>query len=98
MQSTARTATITSMMMKRALPSRSEAPSFSSSAASWSMVLPAVSFTNSTVQMKPRANGTMSTSTTVDQFVAPVAVWKNAMPAMPPSTMEEAEPPKRANA
>ena len=40
----------------------------------------------------------MSTSTTVDQFVAPVAVWKNAMPAMPPSTMEEAEPPKRANA
>ena len=62
------------------------------------MVLPAVSFTNSTVQRKPRANGTMSTSTTIDQLVRPSAVWNIAMEAMPPRTMEEAEPPKRANA
>ena len=98
MQRMARTATITNMTMKRMLPSFPELPILSSSAASWSMDLPAVSFTNMTVQMKPRANGTMSTSTTIDQLVAPVAVWNSAMPAMPPSTMEEAEPPKRANA
>ena len=48
--------------------------------------------------MKPRTNGTMRTRTTIDQFVAPSAVWNMAMPAIPPRTIEEAEPPKRANA
>ena len=47
--------------------------------------------------MRPSAKGMIRVSTTLDQLVVPPA-WKIAIVAMPPRTMEDADPPKRANA
>ena len=96
MQRTARKAMMNTMTMNGTMPVSFLSPPVSAAASS-SMVLPPVSVTNRSVQMKPSANGMHRTSTTALQLVAPLT-WKAAIEAIAPRTMEEAEPPKRANA
>ena len=111
----ARKATMIIMMMNFEVPVSPRSPE--ASADSWSMVLPPVSLTKTSVQMKPRANGMQSVRTTVDHAGmvaasslpaavaaatasgldrAGLAIVKTVAKA--PRTMEEPEPPKRANA
>ena len=63
--------------------------------------MPPVFFANSSVQIRPRTNGMISTSTTIDQLLddTPLTVcWNMGRAAAAPRTIEEPEPPKRANA